>query len=196
MHQECLQRFLYQFFELISPSDAKVALIVAAPLSAPLFWKFNFSKIWTHMLLYLKTDCSYTNFSFLYVQTSSNIKKMRFYGLIWIIRPSKILLRLQEIAISCNLKQHTVESDLNEIWHSFYIPMRVLVSYFHTLLIVKKGAERGAHTILVWCSWAQKCEKMEKKSIAFTFGIWMLPPFRTLTSIMRAPLSAPLFSNE
>ena len=75
MHQECLQRFLYQFFELISPSDAKVALIVAAPLSAPLFWKFNFSKIWTHMLLYLKTDCSYTHFSFLYVQMSSNIKK-------------------------------------------------------------------------------------------------------------------------
>ena len=75
MHQGCLQRFLYQFFELISPSDAKVALIVAAPLSAPLFWKFNFSKIWTHMLLCLKTDCSYTHFSFLYVQTSSNIKK-------------------------------------------------------------------------------------------------------------------------
>ena len=109
----------------------------------PLFWKFNFSKIWTHMLLYLKTDCSYTNFSFLYVQTSSNIKKMRFYGLIWIIRPSKILLRLQEIAISCNLKQHTVESDLNEIWHSFYIPMRPRASYFHTLLIIEKGGGKG-----------------------------------------------------
>ena len=113
---------LPRIFESISHSDAKVALIVAAPLSTPLCWKFNFSKIWRHMLLYLKTDCSYTDFSFLYVQTSSNIKKMRFYGLIWIIRPSKILLRLQEIAISCNLKQRTVESDLNKVWPSFYIP--------------------------------------------------------------------------
>ena len=116
---------------------------MAAPLSAPLFWKFNFSKIWTHMLLYLKTDCSYTHFSFLYVKKSSNIIKKRFYGLIWIIRPSKILLRLQEIAISCNLKQHTVESDLNEIWHSLYIPMRPQASYFHTLLIIEKGGGKG-----------------------------------------------------
>ena len=180
MHQECLQRFLYQFFELISPSDAKVALIVAAPLSAPLFWKFNFSKIWTHMLLYLKTDCSYTHFSFLYVQKSSNIIKKRFYGLIWIIRPSKILVRLQEIAISCNLKQHTVESDLNEIWHSFYIPMRPRASYFHTLLIIKKGAERGEHPYA---------------HSEYTQFFIIFSHFRThkhLTCIVCAPLSAPL----
>ena len=178
MHQECLQRFLYQFFELISPSDAKVALIVAAPLSAPLFWKFNFSKIWTHMLLYLKTDCSYTNFSFLYVQTSSNIKKMRFYGLIWIIRPSKILVRLQEIAISCNLKQHTVESDLNEIWHSFYIPMRPRASYFHTLLIIEKGGGKGCAHDTCKVLMGSKMWENDKKLSVFRMSIWVLPPFR------------------
>ena len=59
--------------------------------------------------------------------------------------PRKVLqirieyIRLQEIAISCNLNQRTVESDLNEIWHSFYIPMTPQASYFNTLLIAKKG---------------------------------------------------------
>ena len=178
MHQECLQRFLYQFFELISPSDAKVALIVAAPLSAPLFWKFNFSKIWTHMLLYLKTDCSYTHFSFLYVQKSSNIIKKRFYGLIWIIRPSKILLRLQEIAISCNLKQHTVESDLNEIWHSFYIPMRPQASYFHTLLSIEKGGGKGCAHDTCKVLMGSKMWDNDEQSSVFRMSIWLLPPFR------------------
>ena len=110
-------------FYLISVSNTKVALKVAAPLSAPLFWKLDFSKIWTLILLWFKTDCWYSNFSFLYVQISSNIRKMWNFGIIWFIRPSKILPRLQKIAIFCNLNQHSVESDLNEIWHSFYIPM-------------------------------------------------------------------------
>ena len=86
--------------------------------------------------------------TFFFFVRSNELKhqKKRFYGLIWIIRPSKILLRLQEIAISCNLKQHTVESDLNEIWHSFYIPMRPQASYFHTLLIIIKRGRKGVRT--------------------------------------------------
>ena len=181
---------------------------MAAPLSAPLFWKFNFSKIWTHMLLYLKTDCSYTHFSFLYVQTSSNIKKMRFYGLIWIIRPSKILLRLQEIAISCNLMHsilicniypgewHGLMASLTHLWVYFrmYLSRQVrrkLLTYFIDLLsLYKRGAERGAHTIHVSCLWVRKCEKMMKMfetvstlhvSCAHTFP----PPFSIMSKVWK-----------
>ena len=120
--------------------------------------------------------------TFFFFVRSNELKhqKMRFYGLIWIIRPSKILLRLQEIAISCNLKQHTVESDLNEIWHSFYIPMRPQASYFHTLLIIEKGGGKGcAHDTCKVLMGSKMWENDEKNWVylAWAYGC---PPFRPL----------------
>ena len=109
---------------------------------------------------------------------SSNIKKMGFYGLIWIIHPPKNLLRLQKIAIFCNLIQYTVESDLNEILHSFYIPMRPQASYFHTLLIIKKGGGKGCAHDTCKVVMGSKMWENGKKSNVFRLSIWVLPPFR------------------
>ena len=89
-------------------------------------------------------------------------------------------IRLQEIAISCNLKQHTVESDLNEIWHSFYIPMRPQASYFHTLLIIKKGGGKGcAHDTCKVLMGSKMCEneKIECIQIEHMGAPPFPPPF-------------------
>ena len=149
---------------------------MAAPLSAPLFWKLDFSKIWTLILLWFKTDCWYSNFSFLYVQISSNIRKMWNFGIIWFIRPSKILPRLQKIAIFCNLNQHSVESDLNEIWHSFYIPIIPQASYFHNLFIVKKGGGKGCACDACKAVMDLKMWENHKNSDVFRLSIWVRPP--------------------
>ena len=99
-------------------------------------------------------------------------------------------IRLQEIAISCNLKQHTVESDLNKIWHSFYIPMRHQASYFHTLLIIEKGGGKGCAHDTCKVLMGSKMWENDKK---FYFPFWT---HKHLTCIVCAPFSAPLFYNE
>ena len=144
----------------------------------PPFLKVQFFKNMNAYASIAKNGLFIQTFFFFVRSNELKQQKMGFYGLIWIIRPPKNLLRLQKIAISCNLNQYTVESDLNEILHSFYIPMRPQASYFHTLLIIKKGGGKGCAHDTCKVVMGSKMWENGKKSNVFRLSIWVLPPFR------------------
>ena len=114
MHQECLQRFLYQFFELISPSDAKVALIVRTP-SRPPFLKVQFFKNMNAYASVPKNGLFIHKFFFF---VRSNELKHQKNEILWLDLNHSSIQNLAQVARNRDFlqhKQHTPESNLNEI---------------------------------------------------------------------------------
>ena len=162
---------------------------MAAPLSAPPFLKVQFFKNMNAYASVPKNGLFMHKF-FFFVRSNELKHQKKWDFMAWFesfVHPKSWS--------GCNKsrfnrKQYTVESDLNEIWHWFYIPMRSRASYFHTLLIIEKGEGKGcAHNT---CK-VLMGSKMWEKDTKFYFPFWT---HKHLACIVYAPLSAPLLWNK